>query len=243
MQPEESEEEEEASDEEQASDFEAEELGGKKGGKKAARGSAAKRGRKAAAVSEMEGMGWWGSACRLWGRGQLHCGSTMVRLLLPPPLQHLLCHANMSANYISLRLLPSMGCPVQDKDEEGAAAEEEGGAAPMDEDKQPAEDPSSQVGRNDVLTVWQSAQQPRWVAVACRQQRWTRGPAGRPGRQAGWYVPQAVPVARLVEEASSFVALFPRQSRCLPMSCGARWRASLAAWRPQSCGPSPPSPS
>lgn len=49
LQPEESEEE---SEEEQASDFEAEELGGKKGGK---RGSAAKRGRKAAAVSDL----WW----------------------------------------------------------------------------------------------------------------------------------------------------------------------------------------
>lgn len=68
MQPEESEEEEEASDEEQASDFEAEELGGKKGGKKAARGSAAKRGRKAAAVSEMEGMGW-GAARAGYGAG------------------------------------------------------------------------------------------------------------------------------------------------------------------------------
>lgn len=126
-----------------------------------------------------------GSACRLWGRGQLHCGGSMVRLVLPPPLQHLLCHANMSANYISLRLLPSMDCPVQDKDEEGAAAEEEGGAAPMDEDKQAAEDPSSQVGRNDVLCGGQRSSHGGWQWRAGSSAGHEAPQGGQAGRRAG----------------------------------------------------------
>lgn len=100
MQPEESEEEEEASDEDQASDFEAEELGGKKGGKKTARGSAAKRGRKAKA-SEVGGMGWDVERLRDVGQGaegQLCCCRCVGRRSLPPPGQRLLSHANMSAS-------------------------------------------------------------------------------------------------------------------------------------------------